>query len=187
MRVITISGKARSGKTTIANALKEKLELQGMRVKIVNFADYLKMILKEYYGWNGEKDEKGRKLLQEVGTDIMRKNNENIWVRVIIELLKAFGDTVDVVIIPDTRFKNEIVMLRDCPIIEGPFTVRVEREGDYSDLTEEQKRHPSETALDDWKFDLIVKNDKDLRSFLDKSDNIITLFDFDQKKRTPTI
>ena len=63
-RVITISGKARSGKDTTALLLKEALEKKGYRVLITHYADLLKFVCKEYFGWNGEKDEEGRTLIQ---------------------------------------------------------------------------------------------------------------------------
>ena len=44
MKVITISGSAQSGKTSIAEELKRLFEADGFRVKILNYADVLKMI-----------------------------------------------------------------------------------------------------------------------------------------------
>ena len=40
-------------------------------------------------------------------------------------------------------------------------TIRVSRAGEKSDLTDKQKHHQSETALDNWKFDIIVYNSED--------------------------
>ena len=176
-KIIAISGKARSGKSTIALFLKKVFEKKGKVVKIVHFGDYLKQILKTYYNWDGKKDETGRHLLQAIGTDLMRKNNANIWVNVVAELVLGWGSSVDIVIIPDTRFVNEILGLRKC--VEGggyPFVVRIERTGDYSDLKPEQKAHPSETELDNWAFDLVVNNNNTLSDFESQAGGVIKEF-----------
>ena len=69
-----------------------------------------------------------------------------------------FKDTWDYIIVPDTRFPNELEKLKanDANI----FHVRVIREGFKSPLTEEQQQHPSETALDGIESDFTLINDK---------------------------
>lgn len=159
--IIPIIGKARNGKDTFANFLKKEIEERtGKKVLDIRYADYLKFVLKKYYGWNGVKDKEGRSLLQYVGTDLCRKNNPNVWVNVIVELVKGLGDTVSYVLIPDTRFENEI----DC-WYDNDFkiiSIRVKRlnpDGTEFDngLSEEQKRHPSETSLDEYNPYYIVE------------------------------
>lgn len=187
MRVITISAAAQHGKDTIAKAIKEVLEKNGVNTAIVHYATYLKALLTEAYGWDGQKDEKGRSLLQYVGTEVFRKNYESAWTDMMISTIRGFGNTVKVLIIPDVRFPNEIIALRDSIYVDGVFSIKVERDGFDNGLTEEQKNHPSETSLNDWHFDLIIKNDKDLDSFLKKADKVVSLFNFSQKKETPVI
>ena len=68
-KIILISGKAQNGKDTVADILMEQLE--GKSIKLA-YADYLKLICRKYFGWNGEKDVKGRSTLQFVGTDLIR-------------------------------------------------------------------------------------------------------------------
>jgi hypothetical protein len=62
-------------------------------------------------------------------------------------MLKYFHENWDYVIIPDCRFPNEVSTMVD----NGFDTVhiRVVRDGFKTPLTEEQQKHPSETALDD--------------------------------------
>lgn len=146
MKVICISGKAQHGKDTTAGILKDQLESDGYRVLIAHYADLLKYICKQYFGWNGEKDEAGRHTLQYVGTDVIRSQKPNYWVGFITGLLEMFKDEWDYVLIPDCRFPNEIGYLK-----EHGFDVihmRVIRHNFDSPLTPEQQRHPSETALD---------------------------------------
>lgn len=160
VKVILISGKARSGKDQTAQYFKDILVKNGRKAIICHYADALKHFLKNSLGWDGNKDEKGRELLQRWGTDIIRKNNPDCWVNIIIELLKGLEKTDYYVIIPDTRFKNEIEKIKDNDF--RSITVRVERPNFNNGLTEEQKNHPSETDLDDYDFDYYIDNDKGL-------------------------
>lgn len=153
--IITISGHARSGKDTTAQILKKQLEEENKKVLIIHYADILKFVCKKYFGWDGQKDEAGRSLLQSVGTDIVRKQDENYWVNFVKSMLSFFPDEWDVVIIPDTRFPNEISTIKESFDV---LSVRVIREGYDNGLTEEQKNHPSETALDDYEFNYNIEN-----------------------------
>lgn len=150
MKVITISAKAQHGKDTTAEFFKEIAENNGEKVLIVHYADYLKYLCKEWFGWDGVKDEKGRSILQKVGTDLARNNHPDIWVNVIVESLKAFGQEYDYVLIPDCRFPNEIAVMKNN---FDTTSLRVTRMGFKSNLTNEQKNHISEIALDDYCFD----------------------------------
>ena len=60
MRVILISGSARFGKDSVAFIMKELLEKQKKKVLIIHYADNLKLFAKNYFGWSGQKDQKGR-------------------------------------------------------------------------------------------------------------------------------
>jgi len=150
MKVIVISAKAQHGKDTTAEMFKEIAESCDKKVLICHYADYLKYICKEWFGWNGEKDDAGRTILQKVGTDLARNNHPDIWANVIIESLKAFGEEYDYVLIPDCRFPNEIELMK---ANFDTTSLRVTRVDFESSLTDEQKNHPSETSLDNYKFD----------------------------------
>ena len=160
MKVILISGKAQNGKDTVGSILRKQLMQDGNRVLMTHYADLLKYICRNYFDWDGQKDEKGRALLQYVGTDVVRKQNPTMWVDFISMILRYFRDSWDYVIIPDTRFKDEISTL----IKDGFYTLhlRVERPNFKSNLTEEQLNHPSETELDDVVPDYRIINDGNL-------------------------
>lgn len=155
MKIICISGHAGAGKDTLASILKEKLEKQEQRVLIIHQADLLKFLCRLLFEWDGQKDERGRSLLQYVGTDVVRRKRPDFWVDFLRDVFDLFGDNWDYALIPDCRFPNEISRLRDtgCPTIH----VRVERDVSSS-LTDAQKTHPSETALDDASPDYTVWN-----------------------------
>lgn len=160
MKVILVSGKARSGKDYVAKLLKTELEKKtgnGRGVLIIHYADALKVFCREHFGWDGTKSETSRSLLQGVGTEIARANYEDTWVDVVIALLRGFASIYDYVIIPDVRFKNEIEKPQkyfDC------ITVRVNN-SHKNNLTEEQRKHKSETDLDDYPFQFVLKNNYD--------------------------
>lgn len=160
MKVILISGKAQNGKDTTASILKQTLVDNGDRVLITHYADLLKYICTNYFGWDGKKDDKGRQMLQYVGTDVIRKQNPTLWVDFVAMILKYFKRNWDYVIIPDCRFPNEITRM-----IEAGFDtihLRVHRPNFESPLTQEQQKHPSETALDDFGADVYIENDSTL-------------------------
>ncbi|MDB7829215.1 hypothetical protein [Intestinimonas butyriciproducens] len=156
MKVICISGKAQHGKDTTAGILKEQLESDGYRVLIAHYADLLKYICKQYFGWNGEKDEVGRHTLQYVGTDVIRAQKPDYWVDFITGLLEMFKDEWDYVLIPDCRFPNEIEQMKATGF--DVIHLRVFRQNFVSPLTPEQQAHPSETALDKTIPDYYINN-----------------------------
>ena len=90
MKVITISGKAQNGKDTTAGLLKAALEADGYKVLITHYADLLKYICKQFFGWDGQKDDAGRHILQYVGTDIIRQKRPDYWVGFVTSILELF-------------------------------------------------------------------------------------------------
>lgn len=154
--IICISGKAQNGKDTSAAIFKTELEKLNKKVLIVHYADYLKFICTNYFGWDGKKDIAGRALLQKVGTDIVRKKVPDFWVDSFISVINLFPGEWDYIIIPDTRFLNEINKLKSN--LFKTIHVRVKRENFNSPLTKEQQMHPSETALDKIKYNYLITN-----------------------------
>lgn len=166
-KVILISGKAENGKTTTAKILKSRLEENGNKVIITRYAYYLKDLATRYCNWDGIKDEEGRKLLQSLGTDIIRQklNKPNFHVGRICEDIEICQDYVDYVIIDDTRFPNEIyypkAMFGDCVVSLRVNRVNEDGTPFSSALTGEQKKHLSEIALDSFdEFDYVIKAKK---------------------------
>lgn len=155
-KVLCISGKAQHGKDTSATILKSILEERGNKVLIIHYADLLKYLCKEYFGWNGSKDDEGRTLLQHVGTDVVRNKQPNYWVNFVVEFLKMFETEWDYVIIPDCRFPNEVSTITK---YFNTKHIRIIRQNFNSPLSIEQQQHPSETALDNYSYDYVVYND----------------------------
>lgn len=159
--ILLISAKAQHGKDSFADAfIKEAQGVCGYRCLRIKYGDILKYVCKEYFGWNGEKDEVGRQMLQQVGTNLCRNNNPNIWLNCVKEIVKGLQTEYDFVLIPDCRFPNELDW-QDTNFFT--FTIRLNRKNeDGSDfdngLTSEQKAHSSETALDKYHFNYEIEN-----------------------------
>jgi len=166
MKIITISGKAQHGKDTTAVILRDMLTADGYKVLITHYADLLKYMCSTFFGWDGKKDETGRRILQYVGTDVIRKKRPDFWVDFIIDVLTLFPDKWDFVLIPDCRFPNEIQRLKDARL--DITNLRVVRENFVSQLTAEQREHPSETALDNYTPDYYIINNGSLSDLTQK-------------------
>lgn len=171
MEIINIAGKAQHGKDTTALILKEKLESKNKKVVIAHYADLLKYEARQFFNWDGNKDEKGRHILQYMGTDVIRAKNPDYWVGFIKEFMTMFENEWDYVIIADCRFPNEIKLweINNWPNI----SLRIIRDNFASGLTDEQLNHPSETALDDFVFDYCIYNDGDLNDLGEKVNKFV--------------
>lgn len=156
MKVICIAGKAGSGKDTVGQMLSDAYRGAGYSVLVAHFADLVKYVCKTFFNWDGEKDEYGRGLLQMVGTDIVRAKDPNYWANFIRDVLTFFPELYDYVIIPDCRFPNELEVMRGDNLA---LLLRVTRPGHASTLTDEQKNHQSEVALDGILADIEFVND----------------------------
>lgn len=171
MKVILISGHAQNGKDTVAAMMERKLTQSGSKVLVAHYADLVKYICKTFFGWNGLKDRDGRTLLQYVGTDIVRSKRPSYWVDFIIDILDMFGENWDYVLIPDTRFPNEVNAIKER---FDAVHVRVRRSSFNSPLTKEQQMHPSETALYNVDPDFWIDNDRTLFELNEKINRFIT-------------
>jgi len=159
MHIILISGKAQHGKNQSAEIIKQKLEQYNKKVLITAYGDLVKYICEKFFNWNGQKDEKGRTLLQYVGTDVVRTQKPNFWVDFIISILTLFKGEWDYVLIPDCRFVNELKRYGE---EWDTTTVRVNRLNFENNLTYKQKNHPSETELDNYHFDYVINAESGL-------------------------
>ena len=182
METILISGKSASGKDTFANIMKSKLEDSGYRVLIIHFADLVKFYAKQYYNWNGVKDTEGRHLLQYLGTDMVRNRYPDYWAETVAKFISVMGyyEEFDCIFIPDTRFANEIEIVKHWN--PEAISIRVDRYNEDGSLyvnptfTEEQLLHPSEIALDDYcEFNYYVENKGTIKDLEDSADIILKL------------
>ena len=148
--IVTLSGKAGHGKSSAATILSNNMIKQGCKVAIVHYADYLKFVAQKYMGWNGIKDDYGRSLLQHIGTEVVRSVQPNYWVDHVINTVELMLSNYEFILIPDTRFEGEITRWNERGY--KVVTVHISRLDYENSLSEVQRSHISETALDDYIF-----------------------------------
>ena len=165
--VIVLSGKARSGKDTSLEILKRKYEQIGKKVISLYYASYIKEYAKKISSWDGNDENKPRTLLQVLGTDIIRNTiDKNFFINRIIEDIKVHSKFFDVIIIGDARFPEEIDYIKN--EFKNVISVHINRE-DMNLLTEEEKKHVTETALDSYKgYDYEINNDGSIEELEEK-------------------
>lgn len=181
MKIIMISGKAGHGKDTFATILKEQLVNDTKKVLIIHFGDPVKDALTRYYNWDGKKDEHGRAMLQRLGTEILRHAYPTYWAEIIAKFISATAQDWDYVLIPDLRFYNEFETV--CKYNTNVCTIRVNRFDNQgklyynTNMTDEQRCHISECALDDFNFNYIIENRSDIDALRESADLLIKEFE----------
>lgn len=170
--VIVLSGKARSGKDTSLEILKRKYEQIGKKVISLYYASYIKEYAKKISSWDGNDENKPRTLLQVLGTDIIRNTiDKNFFINRIIEDIKVYSKFFDIIIIGDARFPEEIDYIKN--EFKNVISVHINRK-DMNLLTKEEKKHVTETALDNYKrYDYEINNDGSIEDLKTKLEEII--------------
>lgn len=157
LKVIMISGKARHGKDYIAKLIKGRLQREcNKRVIILHFADILKSICKSFYGWDGTKTETQRQILIDVAKRY-RDMNKDFFAEIVATIVRDKAKEYDVFIIPDTRYPNEIEVMKSHSDMDV-VTLRIIRPNFDNGLSPSQKSHESECSLDDYSFDWVMFN-----------------------------
>ena len=173
-KIIILSGKARAGKDTTTNFLKEIY-----KDKMINlqYGSYIKEYAKKISNWDGNEETKPRELLQQLGTDIIRKQIDNrFFIKKMIDDIKVYSFFFDIIVISDARFKIEIDDIKQN--FNDVISINVSRPNFDNGLTEEQKRHPSEVDLDDYNnFDYKIINDETLENLKEKIERLVEVID----------
>lgn len=153
---IILSGKAQSGKNEAANIIKEYYEKNNKKVVIIAYAKYLKDYIKEITNWDGLEETKPREILQQLGVELIKnKIDEELLIKRIKQDIEVYSYFFDVIIISDARFKSEIENIKD----ENTIVLNIL--GKENNLTDEQKKHITETALNNYhNYDYVVENNK---------------------------
>ena len=73
MKIYVIGGKAKSGKTTFGEYLREELKEYGYKPCVMHITEPLYTYAREYFSWNGQDADKPREFLQKMGFEIIRE------------------------------------------------------------------------------------------------------------------
>lgn len=101
--VIGLAGRAGSGKSTAAKILVGIASGIGRHVLVIPFAGPLKRMAINL-GWNGDKDDRGRRLLQDLG-QTARAYDQDAWVKMWRQNVPPGDNTF--ILADDVRFDNE--------------------------------------------------------------------------------
>lgn len=166
------SGKAGVGKTFSSIYVSHELSTRGYECARMSFAEGVKNIAKTM-GWNGVKDQKGRRLLQGIG-QIGRDYDDNMWVADTIERLNSIPTILDVVCIDDVRFPNEYLYIKNTQPLFKPIFIRIESPDREILKGTPEYNEISEISLDNFEFfDYVMQNPVDNNSFILEALNTI--------------
>lgn len=171
MQIIMIGGKARSGKDTIADFMIEDLEKLGKKVCKIQIGQYIKYYATRYFGWDGKEETKPRTLLQELGTEVIRKKiDPDFHIDRLIQDIRVLSHFYDTFIVSDVRFPGEIEKPKG--VFENVVTIKMIRPSE--ELDNVQQAHSTETALDEYNdFDYVVDNNSTLEDLQIKAKEIL--------------
>ena len=175
MKNIALTGKARSGKDTVASVLVEEygyrriafvdalkemaLEIDPIILTDAHFEWRLSEVVSDD-GWEDAKDSYPdvRRFLQQLGSSV-RKRDPWFWVRIAEQQIMEAEAAGQPVVITDARYINEAGTLK-CDW--GFSLIRIIRPGIDSGDT-----HESETEMDGYSVDLLLRNSGGLEDLKD--------------------
>lgn len=156
IKLFVISGKARSGKGEIAKIINNYY--QEKKCINISFAYYLKDYVKRITNWDGREVTKPRKLLQELGIELIKnKIDSKLLIKRILQDIEVFSYFYDIIIISDARLIDEIEFIKEK--YPDSISIRVIRDNYDNLLNNYEKNHITETNLDNYTdFDYTVIN-----------------------------
>lgn len=173
-KIYILSGKAKSGKNVVSDIITNYYK--GKKCISISYSYYLKDYIKRITNWNGDEETKPRELLQQIGIELIKnKINDKLFINRLIEDVEVFSYFYDIIVVTDARLVDEIEIPKQK--LENVITIRINRENIDNNLTDNQKNHITETALDNYNnFDYIVDNNK---TYEDLEKEIIKILEVD--------
>lgn len=168
MKLILFGGRANSGKDTSADILDNMYRERGLKVVNIQIAYYMKMYAKQIANWDGDNETKPRALLQELGTEVIRKQiDEDFFINRIIQDIDVYSRYFDVITISDCRFPREFDKIKKR--YKEAYNVHVTRPNYVSHLTKAEKAHITEQLVDSYnKYDYELINDGTIEELEEK-------------------
>jgi hypothetical protein len=175
---IGLAGQMGSGKTTVAKTMLSILS-GSVPACILPLAAPIKKIAVEM-GWNGEKDDKGRRLLQLLGTECGRQCiDQDVWINKwhqdAQEIWEKIGEPRRLIIIADDlRFANEALWI----LKHGGIVIHVYRPDNLELRCSECVGHVSEQGFPpEFITAKINNNGASLETLIERTENILIEID----------
>ena len=159
-KIYLLCGKARHGKDTIAGFLTDCYHEDNKKVIISRAGKYIRYYVSDITGWDGSEENKPRELLQQIGTEIIRKklNKANMLLERQNDDILIYSYFCDCIIVPDIRLPEEIASIKSK--FDNVVVIHVERINFESELTNLQSKHLTEVAMDNYDdYDYKLIND----------------------------
>ena len=159
-RIIVIAGKARSGKNTVGDMLKELYKSNNKKVIVSPYTKYLKRYIEEITGKEIDDNNKPRELLQQLGVEVIKDKlgKVDMFISRQIDDIDIYSYFFDVIIIPDARFPKEIDIIKEK--YNNYTCIKVISDRD-NNMSNDEKNHITETSLDsydDSNFNYVINN-----------------------------
>ena len=172
-QIYIICGKARQGKDTISNQIKDIYTNEGKNAIIVAYADDIKRYAKAIVNWDGREESKPREFLQLLGTDIVRNNIDDLFfVNRLMDDIRVYSYFFDAIIISDARYPVEI----DVPkaVFSKSKAIHIIRPNFDNGLKANEQKHLSEVSLDNFdRYDYTIINDGTIEELKVKTIKIV--------------
>lgn len=171
--IFIICGKARHGKDTVAQMIRNFYENIGLNTINLQYSTPIKEYAKKISSWDGSEETKPRELLQILGTELIRQKIDFLFfVKRMISDIKVYSYFYDIITISDARAKVELDIPRQ--ELKNVIVINVYRPSLETTLTSNEQKHYTETDLDDYNnFDYKIINDGTLEELEEKVKIII--------------
>ena len=159
MKVYVIGGKAKTGKNTFGEYLREELKKYGYKPCILHITEPLYSYARNYFNWDGNENDKPREFLQKMGIEVIREKmgKKDFLLHRLYEDIEILSNFFDVFIVADARLIHEF---EDIKLhFEDVVTIKLERKNFDPELTEEEAKHITEKEIDEYQhFDYVIEN-----------------------------
>jgi len=172
--VLLVNGYPRSGKDTFAKFIEEEFKYDPSKLDVhfenISTVSYIKKAARDYFDWDGEKDEKGRRLLADL-KDASRLYNEGPFnfacqQRSINYTTVCLKRPLLFVSVIHSREPEEIQMFKN-HFGDICRTVFIKR-----DIEQELSNH-ADRNVEDYKYNYTINNNSDIKAFKKKCNKFI--------------
>lgn len=159
MKIFVIGGKAKSGKNTFGEYLREQLKDYGYKPCVMHLTEPLYSYARNYFEWNGNDQDKPREFLQKVGIEIIKEKlgKKDFLLNHLYEDIEILSNFFDAFIITDARLIYEFESIKKK--YTDVVTIKLERYNYNDELTDEERNHITEKEIANYEdFDYIIVN-----------------------------